>query len=191
MSAEEREKWDAIHAERGFFPPVPSALITDCLPLLPPAGGRALDVGGGSGRHALWLAECGYQVTLVDVSGVALELARTEAAKHGIVLEVLCVDLESDPFPKGPWDVILSCHYLHRPLFARFAAELSPEGILVLVQPTVRNLERHAKPGRRFLLEEGELRDLASANGLEAISYQEEWSPGGRHEARLIARRVA
>lgn len=33
---------------------------------LPPAPARVLDVGGGTGVHAKWLAEAGYEVTLVD-----------------------------------------------------------------------------------------------------------------------------
>ncbi|MGA5699230.1 class I SAM-dependent methyltransferase [Peterkaempfera bronchialis] len=34
--------------------------------LLPPAPARILDVGGGSGVHAAWLAQDGYEVELVD-----------------------------------------------------------------------------------------------------------------------------
>jgi ubiquinone/menaquinone biosynthesis C-methylase UbiE len=33
---------------------------------LPAAPARILDVGGGTGIHAVWLAEQGYQVTLLD-----------------------------------------------------------------------------------------------------------------------------
>lgn len=189
MSTEEREKWDAIHGGRGFYPPLPSPLITDCESDLPPPAGRALDLAGGSGRHALWLAGVGYEVTLVDISAVALEIAQSEAAKTGLALEIVCADLEVDPFPVGPWDVILSYHYLQRPLMERFAMELSDCGVLLMVQPTRRNLERHEKPSARFLLAERELFELAQRGGLEVVSYGEEWSPEGRHEARLVARR--
>lgn len=44
---------------------------------LPPEG-RVLDVGGGAGRYTVWLAERGYEVTLVDPS----EGQRTVAQKH-------------------------------------------------------------------------------------------------------------
>src|SRR5205807_1034082 len=37
--------------------------------------GRALDVAGGVGRHALWLAQRGWNVRLVDVSEVGINLA--------------------------------------------------------------------------------------------------------------------
>lgn len=189
MSAREREKWDAIHAERGFFPPAPSALLVDCRRYLPNPGGRALDLAGGTGRHALWLAKCGYSATLLDISQTALEIARVEASKRNLDLEIVCADLERDPFPDGPWDVIVCHHYLHRALFDRFACELSRDGILLFVQPTLRNLERHPKPSRRFLLKDGELSDLVSQSGLEVISSQEGWLQSGRHEALLVARR--
>lgn len=38
--------------------------------------GVALDVAGGVGRHSLWLAERGWRVKLVDISGVGVNLAQ-------------------------------------------------------------------------------------------------------------------
>jgi hypothetical protein len=56
----------------------------------------------------------------------------------------------------------------------------------VFCQPTLRNLERHARPGRPYLLVEGELPTLVQ--GLEVLQYEEGWLEEGRHEARLVAR---
>ena len=191
MSAEERLKWDRKHSARGFFPPEPSELLTAHQAYLqqPHAGAKALDVAGGSGRHALWLAESGFAVTLTDISETALQIARDEAAARGLDLTTICEDLETDPFPPGPWQVILCFHYLNRPLFAQFASQLTPDGVLVFVQPTVRNLARHPRPSRSFLLDEGELQSLAAENGLKTIVHEEGWSKAGRHEAVLIAGR--
>ncbi|HZZ52771.1 MAG TPA: class I SAM-dependent methyltransferase, partial [Trebonia sp.] len=47
------------------------------------APGTALDAGAGEGADAIWLAERGWQVTAVDVSGVALGRAAEHAAKAG------------------------------------------------------------------------------------------------------------
>lgn len=189
MSAEERQKWDAVHAERGFFPVAPSVRITNCRGFLPAQGGRALDVAGGAGRHALWLAACGFTVTLADISSVALEIAQVEAAKRELSLEVVCADFDRDPFPNGPWDVVLCHHYLHRSLIDCLGRDLPQNGVLLYVQPTLRNLERHPKPSARFLLQEGELLEQASRGDLEVISYTEDWGQEGRHEAVLVARR--
>jgi tellurite methyltransferase len=189
MSAEERLKWDRKHAARGFSPPAPSDLLTAHRSDLPQAHAeaRAIDIAGGSGRHALWLAEYGFTVTLIDISETALQIARDEAAVRGLDLSTICADLETAPFPTGPWQVILCFHYLHRPLIAEFTTKLAPNGVVVFVQPTVRNLERHSRPSRRFLLDEGELLQLANENGLEPLVYEEVWSAAGRHEALLIA----
>jgi tellurite methyltransferase len=192
MSEQEREKWNAIHTERGFFPTEPSALITACRRFLPDVGngGRGLDVAGGTGRHALWLATaCGFAMTLVDISEAALRMASREAHERGVALETIGADLECDPFPTGPWDVILCFHYLQRALFDRFAPSLSSRGVLLFAQPTVRNLERHSRPSARFLLEEGELEKLASQAGLEIIFHDEGWSAEGRHESLIVAKR--
>ena len=46
--------------------------------------GRVLDVGCGEGADAIWLAQQGWDVTALDVSGVALERARAVAKEAGI-----------------------------------------------------------------------------------------------------------
>jgi S-adenosylmethionine-dependent methyltransferase len=53
---------------------------------LPPPPARLLDVGGGPGRYAIELARQGYEVTLLDLSEVALELARSQAREAGVEL---------------------------------------------------------------------------------------------------------
>ena len=48
------------------------------------AAGRALDLGTGEGRNAIWLAERGWQVTAVDFSAVGLAKATELAARRGV-----------------------------------------------------------------------------------------------------------
>jgi tellurite methyltransferase len=186
MSTEDRILWDrrwreGTHGAREVAPFLCS------LDALLPRSGAALEVAGGSGWNALWLARRGLDVTLVDVSPVALALARERADGDGLALETLERDLEQDPLPTGPFELVTCFHFLRRPLFREMADALPPGGLLVVEIMTRRNLERHASPSERFLLEEGELPGLVA--GLEVLSYDESWRASDRHEARLVARK--
>ena len=187
MSHAERLKWNARYAEQGASRE-PSRLVEALAGELP-RGGRALDIAGGGGRHALWLARRGFDVTLADISETALDLGRRAAADAGLQMRTVAIDFEADPFPVGPWDLLLSFHYLWRPLFDIAPRVLAPGGHLVFIHPTRSNLLRHPKPGPAFLLEDGEIQGLVLAAGLSILRYEEGWSDGGRHEARLVAQR--
>ena len=186
MSIHDQEKWDARYRERVSLA-APSSFLTGLDALLP-RHGRALDVAGGSGRHALWLARRGLTVSLADVSEVALEQASRAAREAGLALTTLQVDLERAPLPAGPWDLIVCTYFLQRPLFAAFPRALAPGGWLALAHATRKNLERHPRPGPDYLLAERELPTLV--RGLEIIQLAEGWFEEGRHEARLVARNV-
>ncbi len=185
MAAGDRERWNPRHAERDA-PGEPSPFVAGLDAILPRRG-RALDVAGGTGRHALWLARRGLEVTLADVSDEGLRIAARAAAAEGLSLATVEVDLEAAPLPAGPWDVVVCTYFLHRPLLARLPEALAPGGWLVVAHATRRNLERNARPPAAFLLEEGELGGLA--RGLEVIRAEEGWFEE-RHEARLVARRA-
>src|SRR5581483_6724503 len=49
---------------------------------LPPAPATVLDIGGGPGGHACWLAARGYQVHLIDITPLHIELARQASARQ-------------------------------------------------------------------------------------------------------------
>jgi SAM-dependent methyltransferase len=185
MSLAERTKWDARY--RGASPSfTPSTFLAELDALLPRRG-RALDIGGGTGGNALALARRGLDVTLADISPIGLALAGAEAIRTGNRLDLVALDLETDPAPAGPWDLILQANYLHRPLFSLYPTLLAPGGLLVVVHPTRTNLERHAKPGPDFLVDDGELPGLVF--GLEIVHHDEAWRDDGRFEAHLVARR--
>jgi SAM-dependent methyltransferase len=185
VSEGDRERWNTRYREEEA-PPPPASWLVALDPILPRRG-RALDVGGGSGRHARWLAARGLAVTLADISDVALARAERDAAAEGLALTTLRLDLEREPLPPGPWDLVLCVYFLHRPVFAAVKDVLAPGGILVAAHATRTNLQRHPRPGPRHVLEDGELPGLVS--GLEVLRSEEGWLEAGRHEARVVARR--
>ena len=186
MSEVDRAKWDARYAREGASPREPSPFVTSLEDRLPRQG-RALDLAGGTGRHALWLSRRGLDTTVADISPVALALAGARARSEGLLLRTLAIDLEEERVPEGPWGLILCVDFLWRPLFDAIPRALAPGGLLVVAHPTVVNLERHERPSRSYLLLEGELPRLIP--DLAILHHEEAWTPEGRHEARLLARR--
>ena len=96
---------------RALIPrPETEIVVERCLALL--AGldrPRVLDVGTGSGAIALAIADehTGARVTGLDVSVEALALARENAERTGLRLELV----ERDAFaglPDGPWELVVS-----------------------------------------------------------------------------------
>jgi tellurite methyltransferase len=190
MARADADKWNARYREAGAATGAPSPFLTSLDALLPRAG-RALDIAGGAGRNALWLAARGLAVTLVDIADEGLAQARAAAARAGVALDTVCADLEQAPLPDGPFQVIVCVLFLHRPLFAQIPARLAPGGLFVCQHPTRSNLTRHPRPSAAFLLEDAELPALVP--DLDVVSYDQGWfSDAGepaRHEARLCARR--
>jgi tellurite methyltransferase len=184
MSETEREHWDERYATEGVRNTEPAAFLREVEGYLP-TGSRILDVGGGGGRNAIWLAGRGHRVTVADISTEGLALARVAAADAGVDIELIQIDFDEDPFPAGPWDVILDFHFIKRQLFPTFLAELRPGGFLVFCRATVRNLERNERPPRSFLLAEGEGWDLLS--GWELVIAREGWSVEDRHQFEALA----
>jgi hypothetical protein len=78
-------------------------------------------------------------------------------------------------------------YFLHRPFLAAAPALLAPGGLLLVAHATRSNLARHPRPGPRHVLEDGELPGLV--RGLEILRSEEGWLEGGRHEARIVARK--
>ncbi|MEN8235447.1 MAG: methyltransferase domain-containing protein [Actinomycetota bacterium] len=178
--------WDDRYRDRPA-PTEPAAFVVDELAPLLGEPGRALDLAGGAGRHSVWLAERGWVTTLVETSGVALDLAAERADQLEVGIALVHADLTVAPLPAGPWDLVLITHYLQRDLFPRIVEELADGGLLAYSIATVRNLERFERPPLPYILEEGEAPSLAE--GLDIIHYEEGWSVEGRHEARVVARK--
>jgi release factor glutamine methyltransferase len=90
--------------------PETEIVVERCLARL--AGAEAptvLDVGTGSGAIALALADehRGAQVTGLDASGGALDVARGNAERAGLAVELVQGDLFAG-LPPGPWDLVVS-----------------------------------------------------------------------------------
>jgi ubiquinone/menaquinone biosynthesis C-methylase UbiE len=85
-------------------------------------GLRVLDVGCGTGRFSLLLADAGAKVTGVDKSANMLAVARDDARAATAGVDYVCADA-NDKLPHGPFDALtffFSMHYMQlKPAFWR------------------------------------------------------------------------
>ncbi|MBA2336676.1 MAG: methyltransferase domain-containing protein [Acidimicrobiia bacterium] len=181
---DELERWERRYRTEGRRVTEPSAFVIEAMGALAVKPGEALDVAGGTGRHALWLAGRGWTVTLVDGSATALAMASADAAAAGVDIITAQLDLATEPLPPGPWHLVLIHHYLHRALLAGMDTVLAPAGHLIFAQPTV--VDPHPRPGPAHRVAIGETATLVP--GLEIVSLVE-GETEGRHEAMLVARK--
>ena len=123
MAESDREKWDARYRAGPVSAGDPAWLLEFVGDL--PESGRALDIAAGAGRVSIWLARRGFEVSAIDISPVGLALAREAAADEGVQIATHVTDLEREPFPEGPFDLVACFHYRQRALFPLIAANIS------------------------------------------------------------------
>ncbi|MET9674602.1 class I SAM-dependent methyltransferase [Streptomyces sp. NPDC006482] len=132
-----RADWDSRYADRQqLWSGRPNgALVVEVAGLTP---GRVLDVGCGEGADAVWLARGGWDVTALEVSGVALERAAGHARDAGTTVRWVHAALTEAGLPPASFDLV-SAQYpalLRTPDAAAERALLSvvaPGGVLLLV----------------------------------------------------------
>jgi SAM-dependent methyltransferase len=131
-SSNERDRWNAkfLAGEAQSVEPDP-LLIEACAKLSP---GRALDLAGGAGRHALWLAQRRWNATVADISDEGLAIAARRATESGIPLKVRresAAETIAWAAEDHPFDLITVFWCLLRDHFAALPQALAPGGTLV------------------------------------------------------------
>jgi len=145
----------------------PSPWVARFLPPAP-AGGRALDLAAGGGRHTRLARARGWAVTAVDIDTAGLATFVGDAA-----VEILAADLENAPWSLGDrrFGAIVVTNYLHRPLLPLLVAAVTAGGTLIYETFALGN-EAFGKPSNpNFLLAPGELLE-AVLGELTVVAYE-------------------
>jgi len=142
----DRAAWDARYAERELlWTAEPNRFLVSVAGHLEP--GIALDLAGGEGRNAVWLAERGWRVTVLDWSKVALEKGRVLAEARGVGTDVAFVeaDLLGWTPARATADLVIVV-YLHLPraqregVWRNAATAVRPGGRLVVIGHDATNI---------------------------------------------------
>ena len=119
--------------EKDGFTSTPSMFMMESAEGLEPA--TALDIGAGQGRNAVWLAQQGWEVTGIDISGVGLSAAADNAEKAGVRINTVKTSYQDFDYGIEQWDLIvmiLSWAPVSDPAFiARLERSLRPGGSLI------------------------------------------------------------
>jgi SAM-dependent methyltransferase len=141
-----RAMWDERHAARDPIEghaPDPTLVVVAAG--LPPA--RALDLGTGDGRNAVWLAERGWQVIAVDFSAVALGRASDRAAAAGLDVDWRLEDLLAWRPEEAAYELV-ALMFIHLPAAERVRVydaacrAVAPGGTVLVVGHDLANLGR-------------------------------------------------
>jgi len=191
MELDEKILWDKKYRERSHSSLEPDPFLVAAYEefLSATSPGLALDVAGGVGRHATWLAQRGWRVKLVDISEVGVRQAEENAQDTGsagsISTQVCDLNTMQD-LGRQQYDLVLVFFFLQRELFPSLISALKPNGLLIYKTYTTDQQHFSGGPSHpMFLLEPNELLDAFSS--MRVLHYHETISQKGI--AELVARK--
>ncbi len=168
-----------------LFSHEPSGLLVRTVRGLTP--GKALDVGMGQGRNAVFLASQGWDVTGYDLSDEGLARARENAAKAGVRIEAIQSTHDKFEFGKQRWDLIVMTYSFvsmeDRALLARIKESLRPGGLIVVEQSNSGGLGKG--PANALFRSFDDLRVVFYEDVLDTA----EWSKKTERLGRLVAQK--
>ena len=137
--------WDERFSQPGFaYGDEPNVFVAEVASRIPP--GPVLCLAEGQGRNAVFLAQRGLDVTMMDQSAVGLSRARELAAARGASIATVQGDLADFVIVPGSWSGIVSV-FAHVPralradVHRRVVAGLRPGGAFVFVAYSPRQLQ--------------------------------------------------
>lgn len=144
-----RQAWD-WHQALAEMPEIWEDPLEDLIPFISRLHEQKVckvhDFGCGAGRHVVYLAQQGFEVTASDMSPNGVEITQQKLAKLGLEAEVLCCTPTPQPFEDAQFDAILAVHCIYhssRPELEQIIAEihrtLRPGGWLFVTFNSIRN----------------------------------------------------
>ncbi len=158
--------WDRAYSDPNLpFNTAPNSFLTEVIKGLKP--GRALDIGMGQGRHSVYLAKLGWDVTGFDISERGMELARKSAAAAGVKITTVKASLDNFDYGAAQWDLVVGT-YVGVAWLESAVKGLKPGGFLV-----VEGYAQHPNAPRGAAFGPNELAKLFMDHGLHVVRYED------------------
>ena len=122
--------WDVIHEGQAHARPLADPTVVSLVTSL--QSGTALDLGCGTGRHSLWLAEHGWDVTAVDFSRAGLSRLADVAADRGLRVRAELADLRLWTPATALFDLVLAVDVDVKDLVRHACRWVAPGGRIIL-----------------------------------------------------------
>ena len=191
MEFDEKSSWNKKYSEgsHGSLDPDPFLVSAYDEFLFGTSPGLALDVAGGVGRHAIWLAQRGWRVKLPDISEIGIKQAEENAKRSGTAGSIsseVCDFNTMHNLGREQYDLVIVFFFLQRELFPALLDTIKPGGILIYKTYTTEQKNFSGGPSHpMFLLEPNEL--LRAFSALRVLRYHETIQEKG--VAELVVRK--
>jgi len=178
-----------IYSNAPGFNTKPNALLVSAVTGRKP--GRALDVGMGQGRNAVFLAVEGWDVTGFDISDVGLAVATKNAERVGAKINTVLQSREQFDFGAAQWDLIVITYEtipLETPTYVRRLRDSLRSGGLIVIETTASD---SGQPLNRSVdVDPGQL--LRAFDGFRILHLEDtvampDWGTEKTRLARLVA----
>lgn len=139
------QAWQSEDGRAEWLTPAPD--VEAAVPIMVRAGTRSvLDLGCGVGRHAVFLAALGFELSAMDASESGLDYARAQAGDMGADIAFKRGDMTDLPYEDNRFDMVLSWNVIYhgngdvvRRSVAEIRRVLRPGGIYLGTMLSKRN----------------------------------------------------
>ena len=101
-------EWNRILRRKEYSPENPDGIVVSLASILEKRKAkRILDLGCGSGRHVIYLAERGFEAYGADISETGLKLTNKRLRSRKLEAEIIKCDMKSLPYVRSCFEAVI------------------------------------------------------------------------------------
>lgn len=178
---DQKEKWNSRYQERlsDLKKPTPNSRLTNLSYYL--KGGIALDLACGLGGNSMFLAEHHYDVHALDISDIAINYIKEQAAKQKLPIDPMQCDLaDLDTLnlnlKKEFFDLVVITYYLDRNILPYVKTLIKENGYVFMETFYLSKEDHNGHISNQFKLQPQEL--LHEFSDWKVLYYEENEQDG-------------